>query len=78
MNLCHKNDDRQIEDMNIEIDLTQFMIKDYSAAYQDYVIESKKPNGSKNIRAYCKLHNLDTKEMIIWVKKTNPNRKRKR
>lgn len=78
MNLCHKNDDRQIEDMNIELDLAQFMIKDYSAAYQDYVIESKKPNGPKNIRAYCKLHNLDTEEMIIWVKKTNPNRKRKR
>lgn len=78
MCLCNRNNNRKTEDNSIEPDLTQFMIKDYSVAYQDYIVESKKPNGPKNIRAYCKQHNLDTEEMIIWVKKTRPNRKRKK
>lgn len=75
--LCHRNKNEQILNASMEPDLAQFMIKDYSASYQDYLMESKKNNGPKNIRAYCKLHNLDAEEMIIWVKKTNPNRKRK-
>ena len=46
---------------------------DYSNQFYEYTNELKS-NPKLNVRSFCKLHNYDCNEMIVWLRKIHPKK----